>query len=70
MKPLFWVKCSAQMAETLGAVRRKQIPRPDLSFRVYEPFPTHHADLHTENGLYAWPWKLDRSHPTIDVQPT
>lgn len=67
MNSLFWVKCTAAMAEALGAVPRKRIPRPGLSFQVYEAFATHHADLHTEAGLYAWPWTLDRNHPTITV---
>lgn len=66
MNALFWVKCSAALALALGAVPRRRLSRPNLSFAVYEAFPTHHADLHTEDGLYAWPWTLDRTHPTID----
>lgn len=67
MNSLFWVKCTSALAEALGAVPRNRIPRPDLSFPVYESFRTHHADLHTEKGLYAWPWQLDKDHPTIEV---
>jgi len=66
MNALFWVKCSAALAEALGAKPRKRLDRP-YRFPVYEECRTHHADMHTEKGLYAWLWQLDKDHPTIEV---
>jgi hypothetical protein len=65
---LFWFKCSADLAQALGAIPRRRIPRPDLSFPVYEPVRTHHATICTEEGHFAWLWELDPEHPFIEVR--
>lgn len=68
MDALFWVKCSADLARRLGAVPRKRVPGYQaLSFPVYETVKTHYAHLFTEEGHFAWLWKIDRDHPTIEV---
>jgi hypothetical protein len=66
MKALFSVSCSSELASALGAKPFKRLSRPHLSFPVYEGQMTHHAELMTENGRFAWLWQLDRDHPTIE----
>lgn len=66
MEPLFTVKCSEEMARSLGAFPLRKLSRPHLSFPVYEAPRTHHAELDTEGGLFAWFWKMDGTHQTIE----
>lgn len=66
MDPLFTFKCSEALAKALGAVPKKRLPYPHLSFPVHEPIRTHHAAIQTENGWYAWLWLLDANHKFIE----
>jgi hypothetical protein len=65
MRPLFSVNCSTQLAIALGAMPMMRLSRPDLSFPVYQRPATHHAELRTKDGLFAWLWFLDNHHRTI-----
>jgi len=68
VKELFSVKCSSALATALGATPFVRVPRP-YSFPVYESRDTHHAELLTEDGPYAWLWTMDGidgSHFSID----
>lgn len=66
MQALFSVRCSEALAKALGAVPFVRVSRPHLSFPVYEARTTHHAELDTENGPYAWLWRIDRDHKFIE----
>lgn len=69
MNALFWFRCSEELAKRLGAFPMVRVPRPHLSFPVYEPVTTHHATIHTENGHYAWPQRLDRDRKFFSYEP-
>jgi hypothetical protein len=67
MKPLFVVNCSLSLAIALGARPMPRLVRLKLSFPVFDAPTTHHAELTTENGPYAWLWQLDGAHQTIEA---
>lgn len=68
MEPLFIVKCSAELAQALGAAPMPRV-RLDLSFPCHDTPRTHHAELQTSNGPFAWLWQIDSSHPFITRDP-
>jgi hypothetical protein len=65
MESLFKVKCSSALARALGAKPMPRVPRPNLSFSVFDLPTTHHACLETECGPFAWLWQLDATHMSI-----
>jgi len=58
-----------KLAMALGAKPLTRLHRPLLSFPVYEPPSTHHAEFLTEAGPFAWLWLLDATHTTINPPP-
>lgn len=69
MEPLFIVHCSATLAKALGAHPMPRLHRPSLSFPVFDAPRTHHAELNTDEGPFAWLWTLDAAHPFITREP-
>jgi hypothetical protein len=69
MNPLFVVSCSLSLAVALGARPMPRLTHYKTSFPVFDVPRTHHAELSTENGPYAWLWMLDATHGTIKAPP-